>query len=64
MANTIPIINLERISFEKRKGKNTDWEEIADEIRKALHEVGFMYLINHGIPNDIVSLLALVCDCM
>jgi len=55
MANTIPIINLERVSFNDQKGKNSDWEEIAGEIRKALHEVGFMYLINHGIPNDIVS---------
>lgn len=31
-------------------------KEIAEEIRIALHEVGFMYLINHRVPPVVVRL--------
>lgn len=55
MTNVIPIIDLARICGEDNKGESNNWEEIGDEIRKALHEVGFMYLINHGIPQNIVK---------
>lgn len=54
MVTSIPIIDLERIC-----GTNnvisSDWEDVASEIRITLHEVGFMYLINHGVPQDIVG---------
>lgn len=52
MITSIPIINLERIS--SGIATPNDWEEIAGEIRAALHDVGFMYLTNHGVPSDIV----------
>lgn len=54
MANRIPIIDLKKIS----SGNATpeDWQETADIMRGVLHEVGFMYLINHGIPSDVVRI--------
>lgn len=54
MITSIPIIDLERICCTDNVSFS-DWENVAIEIRKNLHEVGFMYLINHGVPQDIVK---------
>lgn len=47
------MIDLERICCTDNV-RPSDWQNVAIEIRKNLHEVGFMYLINHGVPQDIV----------
>lgn len=31
-------------------------KQIAEDIKFALHEIGFMYLINHRVPQVVVSL--------
>ena len=31
------------------------WEAKTEEIREACHSIGFMYVVNHGIPQKIVS---------
>jgi isopenicillin N synthase-like dioxygenase len=31
------------------------WIEMSKEVRKATGEIGFMELINHGIPQELVS---------
>lgn len=54
MITSIPIIDLGKICCAENVS-SSDWEDVADEIRRNLHEVGFMYLINHGVPQDIVS---------
>lgn len=36
------------------------WNRVASEIKTALSGIGFMYLKNHGIPEDVVSNL---CSC-
>jgi len=54
MITSIPIIDLAKISHIDNAATG-DWENVASEIRKALHEVGFMYLVNHGVPNDIIA---------
>ncbi|ODM96320.1 hypothetical protein Ocin01_10360 [Orchesella cincta] len=53
MITSIPIVDIGKISVSN--SKPSDWEVVAEEIRKALHEVGFMYLINHGIPSDVIA---------
>lgn len=56
MITSIPIVDLEKIcSTGNVKASASDWEDVAIQIRKNLHEVGFMYLINHGVPQDVVS---------
>lgn len=43
----LPIIDLS--DFEKRK------QEIVRDISNACKNVGFFYVINHGIPEDVVK---------
>jgi isopenicillin N synthase-like dioxygenase len=50
----IPVIDLARINCIKTETK--DWEEAANSIREALSGIGFMYLINHGVSEDVVLL--------
>lgn len=54
MIKSIPIVDLGKICCTDNVS-SSDWENVANEIRRNLHEVGFMYLINHGVPQDIVS---------
>lgn len=53
MTTSIPIIDLKRICCTDNVS-SSDWEDVAVEVRRNLHEVGFMYLVNHGVPQDIV----------
>ncbi|CAL8110989.1 unnamed protein product [Orchesella dallaii] len=53
MSTSIPIVDIGSISGEI--SQPSDWEDVAAEIRNALHEVGFMYLTNHGVPNDVIA---------
>lgn len=53
MITSIPIVDLERICCTDIID-SSDWEDVAIQIRNSLHEVGFMYLINHGVPQDVV----------
>lgn len=56
--DSIPVIDLDFVT----NGEITEsvlhhakTKQIAKEIRLALHEVGFMYLINHRVPQHVVS---------
>lgn len=53
MTTTIPIVDLAKINCSDNVS-SSDWDDVAMKIRRNLHEVGFMYLINHGVPQDIV----------
>ncbi|KAG4077831.1 hypothetical protein HA402_013765 [Bradysia odoriphaga] len=54
MTTSIPIVDLERIACTENTS-SSDWEDVAIEIRNSLHDVGFMYLINHGVPQDVIA---------
>lgn len=54
---SIPIIDLDKITRDNNADplkRDGHWTEIGDQIRNALHQVGFMYLINHRIPSILV----------
>lgn len=57
--DSIPVIDLDfftscEITDEILEDVKT--KRIAEQIRFALHEVGFMYLTNHRVSSDVVSL--------
>lgn len=47
----IPIIDLNEIT-----SPGTLNTKVASEIRDALHEIGFMYLKNHNVPEKMVMI--------
>ena len=38
------------------------WAAKAEEIREACHSIGFMYIVNHGIPQETVGLFRLMLN--
>lgn len=56
--DSIPVIDLDSFTsceITESVLENPKTKQIADEIRFALHEIGFMYLINHRVPQIVVS---------
>ncbi|ODN05187.1 hypothetical protein Ocin01_01483 [Orchesella cincta] len=51
----IPIVDLARLKDVENIAEDPDWKSIAENIRAGLGSVGFLYLINHGIPEETVS---------
>jgi isopenicillin N synthase-like dioxygenase len=49
--NSIPIINFSLFNNGDTKTKQT----VAEQIYQACHEIGFMYLQNHGISQDLIE---------
>ncbi|CAL8108102.1 unnamed protein product [Orchesella dallaii] len=54
----IPIIDPGKLK-EFENPTSTEWKHVADEIRGALGSVGFLYLINHGVPQDTLYFLGI-----
>lgn len=58
--DSIPVIDLDiftNCEVTDSVLKDAKTKQIAEEIRVALHEVGFMYLINHRVSPVVVSLI-------
>ncbi|GAB2818961.1 2-oxoglutarate and iron-dependent oxygenase domain-containing protein [Alpinimonas psychrophila] len=47
---TLPVIDLSLLA-----GSEADVREFREELRRATHEVGFFYLIGHGIPTAVID---------
>ena len=58
MASMIPVIDFGQMSLEKKEVNDCSSElslqRLADEIYYAFSTVGFVYLENHGIPQEKV----------
>ncbi|CAG7728927.1 unnamed protein product [Allacma fusca] len=50
----IPVVDL-KFGVGSSQGKKEDYETLSKEIEEALSGVGFVYLVNHGIPNDKIE---------
>ena len=48
---TIPVVDLSKFV----SGSASEKAAFVDELGKAFHEVGFVGVINHGIPKDLVD---------
>ena len=51
MERAIPVIDLDKFVH----GNEDERGQIVEELGKALHDVGFVGVINHGIPQDLVD---------
>lgn len=48
---TIPVVDLSKFV----DGNETQRKEFVDELGKAFHEVGFVGVVNHGVPKELVE---------
>jgi isopenicillin N synthase-like dioxygenase len=54
--NKIPIVDLSRLSdADGSIPSQSDWNETVKEIERALHGIGFVYVINHGLSEETVK---------
>ena len=57
----IPVVDFSALSLENKdpfSEISTDIEELADQVYQAFSTIGFVYLKNHGIPQEVVSELS------
>ncbi|CAL8082812.1 unnamed protein product [Orchesella dallaii] len=52
---SIPIVDLSQLKDVENVAEDPEWKSIANNVRQGLGSVGFLYLINHGIPEETVS---------
>ncbi|GAA1696556.1 2-oxoglutarate and iron-dependent oxygenase domain-containing protein [Microcella alkalica] len=49
-ALTLPVLDLSLLD-----GTDADAARFRDELRRATHEVGFFYLVGHGVPTELIA---------
>ena len=57
----IPVVDFSALSLENKdpfSKRSKDIEELADQVYQAFSTIGFVYLKNHGIPQEVVSELS------
>ena len=57
----IPVVDFSALSLENKdpfSEISKDIEELADQVYQACSTIGFVYLKNHGIPQEVVSELS------
>ncbi|CAL8137892.1 unnamed protein product [Orchesella dallaii] len=51
-----PIVDLTRVCKKKADEiTEEDWIDVADQLRKSFSKFGYCYLVNHGVPEEIVE---------
>lgn len=51
----VPVVDLGGVIETSYSENRSEWSNVADNIRKCLGSIGFMQIVNHGIPQTIVS---------
>lgn len=49
-----PIVDLSYICKKSGVVTEEDWINVADQLRRTFSKFGYCYLVNHGIPENIV----------
>ena len=55
----IPVVDFSAMSLDVKDPLNKNSEavkDLADKVYKAFSTIGFVYITNHGIPQELVSL--------
>ncbi|ESO84918.1 hypothetical protein LOTGIDRAFT_168175 [Lottia gigantea] len=58
MATSIPVVDFQKYGLHKKNETeitNADLKKIGDKLIAAFDSIGFCYVINHGIPQDLIS---------
>ena len=62
----IPVVDFSALSLENKdpfSEISKDIEELADQVYQAFSTIGFVYLKNHGIPQEVVSEFSFLRGC-
>ena len=51
----IAIVDLQKISLKIHSPKLEDYMHVSREIKKCFENIGFMYIMNHGIPQEVID---------
>lgn len=54
--NKIQVLDMGNLKETDQIKDDPEWKSVARKIREGLGSVGFMYLTNHGIPEETVNL--------
>ena len=60
MESLVPVVDFSEVNLEKAAEgcfSNSNLQELTEKIHQAFTTVGFVYLKNHGIPQEKVSLI-------
>ena len=62
MEKSIPVVDFSQMSLEKVgiAGSSESVQQLADKIHQAFSTVGFVYIKNHGIPQEKVTIYSVV----
>lgn len=52
--HTIPVVDFSLISDSQDPSQANDESTVAQAVYKALSTIGFVYLVNHGVPTKVV----------
>ena len=52
---SISTVDISKISLERPAPSNEDYKDIAKDIKQCFENIGFMYLSNHGIDNEVIE---------
>jgi len=52
---SISVVDLSKLSLEQSNPSCSDFEEVSKTVSKCFEEIGFMYIINHGIAEKTIT---------
>ena len=52
---SISVVDISKVSLEHSHPSDNDFKEVSETISKNFEEIGFMYIINHGISEQIIT---------
>ncbi|XP_002740221.1 uncharacterized protein LOC100367849 [Saccoglossus kowalevskii] len=54
-AHTIPVIDFTAYGLQRESPDEECFQELIDDVHNALKTIGFLYLTNHGIPQELID---------
>ena len=53
--SSISVLDISKIGLDKAYPSENDFGEVSQKIRSCFQEIGFMFIVNHGINNHLID---------